>query len=137
MQMFNDSQISMRPVTHSADKVCYIGSVDFAYDTRYLDAYDFEGYGYAKVATAIVDVVLAVRSPPANANKFKKRQGAKATKKLKQLESVRHEVNLKEATAFRVLAARCNYVAQYRADIAYSAKKLCREFAIPNKKSYE
>ena len=46
-------------------------------------------------------------------------------------------MNSKEATAFRALAARCNYLAQDRADIAYSAKELCREFAVPNKRSYE
>ena len=68
----NDSQISMRPVAHSADKVCYIGSVDVADDKVYLDAYDFQGSGYAEVATDIVDFVLAVRTPPANANKFRK-----------------------------------------------------------------
>ena len=80
---------------------------------------------------------MAVRTPPANANQYKKRQGAKATKKLEQLESVGHEVNSKEATAFRALAARCKYLAQDRADIAYSAKELCRDFAVPNKRSYE
>ena len=83
----------MRPVTHSNDKVCFIGSTEFAYDKAYVDAYDFQGYGYAKVATDLVDVVLAVCTPPANANKFKQRQGAKATKKLEQLGSVGHELN--------------------------------------------
>ena len=45
-----------------------------------MEAYNFEGYGCAKEATDIVDFVLAVRAPPANATNLKKRQGAKAAK---------------------------------------------------------
>ena len=71
----------------------------------------------------MVDYMLAVRTPPANAIKRKKRQGTKATKKLEQLASVGHELNSKEATAFRALAARCNYLAQDHAEIEYSAKE--------------
>ena len=37
---------------------------------------------------------------------------------------------------YRALSARCNYLAQDRCDIAFAAKELCREFAIPNKASY-
>ena len=85
----------------------------------------------------MIDFVNAARTPPANTNKFKKRQGAEATKKLEQLESVGHELNPREATSFKALAARCNYLAQDRPDIAYSAKELCRAFAVPNKRSYE
>ena len=98
--------------------------------------------------TALLDMVMmhkrlvlwmlffAVRTPPANKNKFQKKSGAKATKKLEQLESVGHELNPKEATVFRALSARANYLAQDRVDIAYSSKELCREFAVPNQRSY-
>ena len=51
---------------------------------------------------------------PVSNNKFKKRQGAEVTKKLEQLESVGRELNLREATNFKALAARCNYLAQDR-----------------------
>ena len=39
----------------------------------------------------------------------------------------------KDATAFRALAARANYLAQDRADILYSAKEVCRGMAQPTK----
>ena len=76
------------------------------------------------------------QNSPENKNKFTKRAGAKQAKKLERLESVGFELIPKEATMFRALSARCNYLAQDRVDIAYSAKELCREFAIPTKKSY-
>ena len=65
--------------------------------------YDLTGYGYDPQATRVVDVILAVRTPPAKKNEYQKRSGAKATKKLEQLESVRHELNPKEAIVFRAL----------------------------------
>ena len=46
-------------------------------------------------------------------------------------------MNPREATSFKALAARCNYLAQDRPDIAYSAKELCLEFAVPSKRSCE
>ena len=45
----SDSTMSVRAVTHSVDKVCYIRSDDFAYDKGYLDAYDFKKYEYGRV----------------------------------------------------------------------------------------
>ena len=42
-----------------------------------------------------------------------------------------------EATCFRALSARCNYLAQDRPDVAFAAKELCREFSQPTRKSYE
>ena len=104
-------------------------------EREFLDSYDMSGYGYEKAATMVVDYILAVRTPPAHANKFQKRNGSKATKKLEQLQSVGHELNSAEATVFRALAARCNYLAQDKADMFFSAKELCRELAVPNKKS--
>ena len=83
-----------------------------------------------------MDKIFATRTPPANANKFKKRLGAKASKNLEKLESVGVELNPKEATLYRALSARCNYLAQDRCDIAFAAKELCREFAVPTKSSY-
>ena len=84
----------------------------------------------------MVYFILAVRTFPANKNKYQKRSGAEATKKLEQLESVGHELNPKEATVFRALSARANYLARDRVDIAYNSKELCRDFAVPNQRSY-
>ena len=66
----------------------------------------------------------------------KSRQGAKMVKKLEQLTSVGHELCPEEATMFRALSARANFLAQDRPDIAFSTKELCREFAIPNRNSH-
>ena len=41
-----------------------------------------------------------------------------------------------EATGYRALSARGSYLSQDRADISYSTKELCRDFAQPNHKSY-
>ena len=96
-------------------------------DTRsYLSVYNFDDGAYDDAAAKIIDLVYVARTPPVGTNKFKKRQGAKATKKLEQLESVGHELNPREATSFMALSARCNDLAQDRPDIAYSAKELCR-----------
>ena len=127
---------------YASNHVYYIYSEDTpitrSMDFDFLRPFSFELYGSDPLCTQVVDAYLyAVRTPPSNGNKWKKRQGAKATKKLERLESVGHELNSHEATLFRALAARCNYLAQDRADIAYSAKELCREFAVPNKKSYQ
>ena len=62
--------------------------------------------------------------------------GTKKSISLEKLESVGHELNSVEATLYRALSARCNYLAQDRVDIAFAAKELCREFAVPNKLSY-
>ena len=83
-----------------------------------------------------MDIVYATRTPPANSNKYKKRLGAKASKNLEKLESVGFELNSKEATLYRALSARCNYLAQDRVDVAFAAKELCREFAVPTRSSY-
>ena len=39
------------------------------------------------------------------------------------------------ATAFRALAARANHLSHDRPDLAYAAKELCREFAVPTQAS--
>ena len=37
---------------------------------------------------------------------------------------------------FRALAARANFLAQDRPDIAFASKELCREFSVPNRNSF-
>ena len=63
------------------------------------------------------------------------RKGAKAANKLERISSSGN-LSPAEATVFRALSARANYLAQDRPDISFSTKELCREFAIPNQQSY-
>ena len=39
------------------------------------------------------------------------------------------------ATSYRAVSARCNYLAQDRVDLAYSATELCRDVAVPTLQS--
>ena len=73
--------------------LCLIQSDARACDNSYLGNSDFTQYRYSKSATDMVDSMLAVQTSPASADKFKNQQGAKATKKLEQLESIGHELN--------------------------------------------
>ena len=78
----------------------------------------------------------APRTKPTNTNKFKKRLGAKKAKKLELAENADFTLSPDDATLYRALSARCNYLAQDRPDIAYSSKELCREFSVPNVNTY-
>ena len=63
-----------------------------------------------------------------------KRAGAKAVKKMER-ESVEYKLSPADATTFRALSARANYLSQDRADIGFSPKEVCREIVIPNRNS--
>ena len=76
----------------------------------------------------------AITKPKAKAGP--KRKGARATKKLEQLQSKGHVLDPDEATAYRGLSARGNYLSADRPDISFSTKELCREFARPNQTSF-
>ena len=65
-----------------------------------------------------------------------KRVGAKAAKSL-EFESKGEVLNQSEATLFRALAARANYLAMDRPECAYATKELCRFFATPTKTGVE
>ena len=82
-------------------------------------------------------LICANRTKPANSNKYAKRVGAKQAKKLELSENAEFVLSPKDATTYRALAARCNYLAQDRADISYASKELCREFSIPNVASFK
>ena len=70
--------------------------------------------------------------------KFKpKRVGSKAAKAYERLQDVGEILTDLEATDFRSLSARANYLALDRPDIAYATKELCREFSRPTRKSLE
>ena len=47
------------------------------------------------------------------------------------LDSDSHILGEAQATTFRALAARANYLALDRPDVAFAAKELCRAFARP------
>ena len=71
-------------------------------------------------------------------NKFKmKRVGAKAAKAAERFESKGETLNDAEATTFRALAARANYLALDRPECAYATKELCRFFATPTRTGVE
>ena len=67
--------------------------------------------------------MYAARTKPAAKPKTK-RAGAKATKKIERLMSKGHELDPEEATAYRALAAKANYLAQ-DSQISLSLRKSC------------
>ena len=81
--------------------------------------------------------IFATRTKPVAKAKFQKRVGAKTAKKLELSENAAFELEPADATMYRALAARCNYLSQDRPDIAFSSKELCREFSVPNRMSFQ
>ena len=120
--MSTNQSASIRSIYVSASDYL-VSDMNGDYARDYLEPYDVIGYGGDAQATRVVDLMLAVRTPAANKNKYQKRSGAKATKKLEQLESVGHELDPKEATVFHALSARDNCLAQDRVSIAYGSKQ--------------
>ena len=55
---------------------------------------------------------------------------------LADLELDGEELERSEATRFRAIAARGNYLAQDRIDMQYAAKEVCRDMATPRKRSW-
>ena len=82
--------------------------------------------------------LCAVRTPPAHkpGGPGAKRQGAKAVKKMERLSTDAYVLPPADATMFRQLSARTNFLSQDRANINFSTKELCRELCQPNQKSY-
>ena len=56
------------------------------------------------------------------------RQGAKRAKAMERLTNAEGALDPEQATGYRALSARGNYLSQDRADISYSTKELCRDF---------
>ena len=61
-----------------------------------------------------------------------KRVGVRQAKLAEKMMNATDTLGPSEATDFRALAARANYLALDRPDIAYATKELCRCFAAPN-----
>ena len=51
-------------------------------------------------------------------------------------EDMQELLGKEDATKFRALAARANYLAQDRMDIQYTTKEICRDMANPRKSSF-
>ena len=77
-----------------------------------------------------LDIVGAVRTPSVKP-KYQKRKGAKAVKKLEMAGNLDELLSPDDATNYRGLSARGNFLAQDRVDISFATKELCREFAAP------
>ena len=92
-----------------------------------------QGAAWEVQTDARMMVMAAIK---ATKRKVNSRIGAKKVKKFEQLLSPGEALSPDEATAFRALSARANYLAQDRPDLAFAAKELCREFANPSRQSY-
>ena len=89
-----------------------------------------------EVSTPDIIAHLSINAIRKSPKKFqKKRVGNKQAKREEALDSVGEVLDDQQATAFRALAARANYLALDRPDICFGAKELCREFARPTAQS--
>ena len=95
------------------------------------DFHDADAFVNDMVDDALTDAVFAVKKGKSTA-KFKKRAGAKAVKAFEREVNEADRLPANDATTFRAISARGNYLAQDRPDHSYSSKELCREFAVPN-----
>ena len=69
-----------------------------------------------------------------SAKRFKtKRIGVKAAKAAERMLASKDVLGQEEATEYRALAVRANYLALDRPDVAYATKELCRCFQSPTK----
>ena len=76
-------------------------------------------------------------SPKKKPKKFKKKRlGARKVRDMEKLQSVGEKLNDTEATAYRALAARANYLTLDRPDTAFTTKELCRDFASPTRSAW-
>ena len=93
-----------------------------------IDGVDMDAEGHTFAAT---------RAKPANANKYAKSVGAKKTKRLELDYRSESTLSAQDATMCRPLAARCNYLAQDRPDLAFGSKELCRNVSVPTRQLQE
>ena len=82
-------------------------------------------------------IFAAQRTKPLPKAAAKKRAGAKQVKMLERLAGAGYELTPADATSYRAISARSNYLSSDRVDIAYAGKELCRDFSVPNQKSHE
>ena len=77
--------------------------------------------------TQLISAVRTASSKKKNAG----RQGAKSVKKIEMEGNANDLLSPEGATTYRALSARGNFLSQDRADINFTTKELCREFAAP------
>lgn len=88
-----------------------------------------EGPAWEDSTTACIDKLIAASTKKAKS--VNKRLGSKAVKEHEVLDNTGEVLTPFQATTYRALAARANYLAQDRADAEFAAKELCRSFARP------
>ena len=71
-------------------------------------------------------------TPKHKNNLYKKRLGSNAVKECETNAAIGNILSDEQATTFRALAARANYLALDRPGAAYATKGLCKCFAAPN-----
>ena len=82
-------------------------------------------------------MAAAKRTKPVNTNRYKKKLGTKQAKKLEMADDANGNLSPQDATMYRALSARCNFLSQDRPDISYASKELCRDCAVPTVKSFK
>ena len=113
--------------------------IDFEQVTSVRESAIIASMTWSKMQHEVVlanSMLYASKTPPSHNKWQKKRLGAKKVKRMEKLSSEGHELNPEDATLFRAVSARANYLAQDRPDISYAAKELCRDFSQPTRDSY-
>ena len=88
-----------------------------------------EGAAWEVSTSSIISALVKKR-------KYKqKRIGSRPAKEAERLLNPSGVLVGEDATSFRALAARANYLALDRPDIAFAAKELCKSFANPTRLS--
>ena len=97
-----------------------------------------DGSAWEPTTAAVLERMDRICAAATPKSKFKqKRLGAKRGKSLERLQSRGEVLNAEEATLYRALAARANYLALDRPDIGFATKELCRDFSQPNRLSIQ
>ena len=85
----------------------------------------------------MLDNFVAAATPKAKQQMYRKKLGTKAVKECETSDAVGSVLSDEQATNFRALAARANYLALDRPDLAYASEELCRAFSRPTTSDVE
>ena len=120
---------SMRTMRGRRERLADI--MTFSQRTQILRRVLRDGAAWETPTTVLLSAVTKTK-------KFKKKRiGSKAAKALERLHEPSDILVGEDATEYRAVAARANYLALDRPDIAYATKELCRDFGTPTKFSVE
>ena len=106
-----------------------------AYDSHF-DMPELPTAAYTAYDSFLNNHYVATVRTPSSRNKNQKRKGAREVKKAEMHADEHDRLTAESATTYRALAARCNYLAQDRADISFASKELCRDFSAPTIRSW-